>query len=483
MAKVKIIKTFDTILKILFPQILLLHILQLEEYSSQRFLRWAVKHPFVRRLRQKKPFVSTRKAQIICAMSILYSALTAVLLTKFLGFRGLIYGFFLATQPYIFLVLANQTIKPLERLKRVIIKRKLKNKISRLKKDLGFKNTKTGKGLEVIGITGSYGKTSVKNFLYQLLSCKYSVLKTPESYNTLFGVAKVVNLELDNSYDFFICEMGAYKRGEIKELCQTFCPDHIILTGINEQHLERFGNIDNTIKAKFEILEFSNPKGIALLNGNNNLVLNNYQRYSRNVFFYGPKNSGFHIRPLRYTISGTDFNITLRGETYFATTPLIGESNLENILAASSMACLLGIKAQEIIEILPLLKPIPHRMEPRVLQNGSVIIDDAFSSNVSGFKNALAFLSVLEGKRKVLVTPGIVELGSKTLEAHVELGKLAQKVCDTIYLVGEGKAVEYLEQGISNQEKVKRISSLGEVDYTQKDTIFLLENDLPENYF
>jgi len=120
--------------------------------------------------------------------------------------------------------------------------------------------------LKVIGITGSYGKTSTKEFLYQILRQKYKVLKTPGSYNTLFGIYKVINHELDARYDFFICEMGAYKIGEIKELCDCVLPDFAILTGINEQHLERFGKIENTIKAKFEIVETLKDKATAAIN-------------------------------------------------------------------------------------------------------------------------------------------------------------------------------------------------------------------------
>jgi len=228
-----------------FPFKIHLHIFQLEEYKPLRLLRWVAQNFFVRSYAEKKPLVWTFKAKFIFTVGLFYWILLTGTLSLIFGLPGLLGGVAAGTQTYIFLILGLLTLRPGEIINRILVRRKIRRKITQLKET----------GLQVIGITGSYGKTSVKEFLYQFLSPSYKTLKTPESYNTLFGIHKVIDLELDENYKYFICEMGAYKRGEIKELAETLLPDHGILTGINEQHLERFGCIENTIKAKFELID------------------------------------------------------------------------------------------------------------------------------------------------------------------------------------------------------------------------------------
>lgn len=450
-----------------------LHIFQLEGYEIGRFLKWMGKNFFKRKYEVKKPLVWTGKAKFIFLVAVFYALLTIIVLILKYGVLGCITGTILTSQAYIFLILGFLTLKPYE-----IINRKRTKHISREK----IQNLKD-KGLEVIGITGSYGKTSVKDFLYQILSQEYSVLKTPESYNTLFGISKVVDLELDNHYKYFICEMGAYKIGEIKELCQTFLPDHAILTGINEQHLERFGCIENTIQGKFEIMEYSDSKGIGLVNGNNGLVMENYKKYRENSFIYAKENGEFRIENVETTPEGSFFDLVLQDKVLRTQTPLVGKSNLENILAGASMAYLLGMSDEKIVEAIKKLKPVPHRLEIKNLEGGISIIDDSYNSNVNGFKAALDLLNSMKTENKVLVTPGIVELGDKTAKIHRELGALAEKICDLVVLVGKSERTQGLEEGIGNLNKIRFIDSITELDFsTFKKSVVLIENDLTENY-
>lgn len=462
-------------LKTLFPYEMYLHIFQLEEYQVGRFLKWVYLNFTKRKVGSKKQLVWTFKVRFILWSAMFYVVALNFLLVCLLNYLGLFIGILLATQSYLFLILGLLTLKPYEILNRKRVKGRTRAKILSLKQ----------RGLKVVGIAGSYGKTSVKEFLYQILKTKYKVLRTPESYNTLFGIWKTVDYELDNHYDFFICEMGAYKIGEIKELCEMVLPDHAILTGINEQHIDRFKKIENTIKAKFEIIDYSDKEGIALLNGNNEHIKDNYAKHRGGCVLYALPTSRYNIKNIRPDKTGSRFTLGLDGNTFEASTGLIGNSNLENILAAASMAYLLRLEPQLIIEAIGRLKPIPHRQELKTWLNGLTVIDDAYSSNATGFKSALDLLESFHDYHKVIATPGIVELGEKTQAIHRELGGLIDSVCDEILLIGKNERTLSIKEGIVNKNKVTFINALNELSehITNIDnTIALIENDLPDNY-
>ncbi len=385
------------------PLLIHLHIFQLEGYSPSRFLKWWIQHPFKFKDENKLPLVWTNKARFIYACS---------------------YGFW----PLMFLAILF--LKPYEAWNRNRVKNATREKINLLKQT----------GLKVIGITGSYGKSSTKEILYQILKTKFRVLRTPESYNTLFGIANVVDLELDKNYDYFICEMGAYKRGEINELCEMVDPDYGMLTGINEQHLERFGSIENTIKAKFELPKYVLSKsGKVVANFGNDLVREN----AKGVIGYGQKQ---YKHPL--------------------------DQNTEGAIV---MAKELGVSEMAVENI----QPSEHRLSV-TKRGGLTIIDDAYSSNVDGFKSAINYLKSFDGW-KVIITPGITELGNKTASIHQELGKLLQGV-DQVILVGKNVRTTNLELGFGGNATY--IQSVGEAieKVKREKAVVLFENDLPDNY-
>ncbi len=462
-------------LKKLFPYKMQLHIFQLEGYDIRRFLVW-ISHNFLKRSYiEKKPLVRTSKVRFISVGAVISFIVLAAVFVKLLGYFGLVLALFLSTQTWMFIIMGLLLLKPYE-----VINKYRTKRISRAK----IRSLKT-KGLKVIGITGSYGKTSVKEFLYQILRGSFKVLRTPESYNTLFGVAKVVDYELDEYYDFFICEMGAYKIGEIRELCETFCPDHAILTGINEQHIERFGKIENTIRAKFEIMQYLDSSGVGLVSGANELVMENFRKYKENAVVYGASGKDYYIKDVVTNRTGSYFELVLAGKSFTATTSLVGNSNLENILATASMACLLGVTPEKIILGIEQLQPVPHRLEIKSTENGLTVIDDSYNSNITGFKVALDLLESFEDMEKILVTPGIVELGDKTYDTHIDLGSKANKICDKVLLVGKSDRTIALQEGIDCKEKVVFIDSLMEMPFhieNPQNSVVLIENDLTENY-
>lgn len=458
----------------LFPYKLQLQILQQGEYRVINFLKWIFANFFKRKLEDKKKLVFSAKAKAILALSLFVNVLIILILTFLFGLVGFVFGLILSSQTYIFLTVSVLVLKPFQAIIRAWIKRKSINKLS------GFRD------LTVIGITGSYGKTSVKEFLYSILKSQYQVLKTPESYNTVLGIAKVIDLELDDSYQFFVCEMAAYRRGEIKELAAMLRPKYAILTGINEQHLEMFGSIENTIQAKFELVKAIPEDGFAVINGDSNLVKENFQKYKKNFVIYGLGDFSFSAKNSKISEEGTVFDLVLDSKVYPCKTVLIGRSQIENIVAAAAMAFKLGVKPAKITEAIGNLSPVPHRLEFKNREN-MLVIDDAYNSNVTGFKEALHLLENFKDREKVIVTPGIVDLGGKTLEIHQKLGVLAEKTCDAVILVGKSDRTRGLALGVTNQKKLHWINSINDLATVLKSLNFktpvvLLENDLPDNY-
>ncbi len=399
---------------------------------------------------------------------------------------------------YIFLILALLIIKPYEIINRLRVKFFIQNKIQYLKQN---------KQLTVIGITGSYGKTSTKMILHELLP---KSLITPKSFNTLFGIYKVVDYELNDHYRFFVCEMGAYKRGDVKEFCQLALPNIGVLTGINEQHLERFGSIENTIQAKFEILAGTTSGGTCIVNLDNQLVRENLpgvidKLRRANITLIGYTTEGqqsteckeiLAIRNWKIENGHSICELIYKDSNFSIKTALLGRGHLSNILASTAVCLSAGEPINEIIARIARLKQIPHRLELRSTP-GLSILDDTYSSNPTGFRESLDVLAKFNNSafgsdaKKVLITPGIVELGEKAIEIHKELGTIAGKLCDEIVLVGKSKQIEAMQEGILQTgfqaSKIIRLPGRNKVQELLRDRansheVILMENDLPDQY-
>ena len=459
-------------LKKIFPYTLQLHIFQLDEYSGEKLLTWVLSHFLTRTVENKKPLVWTRKARMLYILSLILALLCLVFLTILYKLLGFVLGFLIATQAYIFLIIASYLLLPIENYQKNTIKREAQKKLSSYPK------------LQTIGVTGSYGKTSVKEFLYHMLKTEQQVLKTPESYNTPYGIAQVIDLELDESYDYFVCEMGAYRIGEIKEICDMVHPRYGILTGINEQHLETFGSLENTTKGKFELIESLPENGFGVINTDNPHIKNNYEKYKKKLIPYGFSENRFTIKNQKTHEHGSEFSLVLDSREFHAKTKLLGTPNLQNILAAATTSYLLGIKPHNIIEAIEALRPIPHRLEIKE-QEHMTLIDDAYNSNVNGFKQAVLLLTSFKNT-KILVTPGIVDLGDQTYSLHKKLGEQLSEI-DYIFLVGKSERTNGLKEGISDKNKIVETETLQNAlekinDLKLDHPVVLLENDLPDNY-
>jgi UDP-N-acetylmuramoyl-tripeptide--D-alanyl-D-alanine ligase len=460
------------------PFITQLTILQQEGYDPLRFLNWWYHNPFKFKISHKKPLVYTQKARYLILISLtLFLTISLSMMSQTVYLLLFVVLSYIFPAPY--LVLAVILIFPYERTNLFLTINRIRGII------------KSHPNLTVIGITGSYGKTSVKDFLYEIFRSKYQTLKTPESYNTIFGIQKVVDFELLTKTQVFLCEMGAYQRGDIAKLCLMCPPQYSILTAVGNQHLERFKSLSNTTVAKFEIVDAVKPQQ-ALVNLDNphikqRLKLPQY-KHVQTYSLQNPK-ADFYVSLYKLRPTGTDFSIKYKNQTHHFISPLFGTSNLYNLTASISMALLHHISPQEIAQSLHKIKPAPHRLELKKI-GPATLIDNAFSSNQEGFTTIISDLSKLPGK-KLLITPGLVELGDKTAEVHQTLGHLASPVFDKIYLVGDSIRTKNFEIGLTQHTQsnidIKHIpnqTNLWPIIHQESKHFdwILLENDLPDNF-
>ncbi len=352
--------------------------------------------------------------------------------------------------------------------------------------------------LTIIGVTGSYGKTSVKFYLETLLRQKYRVLVTPESYNTPMGIVITIRKFLKPTHEIFICEMGARYVGEIKEDCDLVHPQHGLITSIGPQHLDTFGSLGNIQKTKFELADAVPDGGMLFLNGDNEYIAGELERrkgsralYDSPVLYHSEKTgSGYYASDIKVTSHGTDFTVNAPdGESERFSMKLVGGHNVINVMGAIAVAHEFGISLAELRIPVRRIQSVPHRMEMK--NHGDVtIIDDAFNSNPIGSKAAVETLALMDGMR-ILITPGMVELGEDEAEYNRKFGTYAADCCDRIFLVGR-KHTEPIKEGILSKgfseknievfDKVEDAISRAYAIKTDQHKYILLENDLPDNY-
>ena len=330
--------------------------------------------------------------------------------------------------------------------------------------------------IKVIAITGSYGKTTTKNILYSILSRKYKVLTTPRSHNTPIGIALALNNANLDEYDIFIAEMGARHLGDIAELCEICPPDISIITGICGQHLETFLNFQNIVKAKAEILAATKQKTI--------IADDCFELFAD--YAYEKERCGA-VTDIECDKSGTQFSLNLGGKSSKVKTKLLGEHSASNVALAAEAAYSVGMTIEEISSAIPEIDYIEHRLQ-LIESNGVNILDDGFNSNVKGARAALKALKYFDG-RKIVVTPGLVELGILEEDENTALGRELAGF-DLVILVGD-TLVKFVENGYKagggDMSKIKTVASIFEAQEVLKgylnsgDTVLFL-NDLPDIY-
>ncbi|MBO6118891.1 MAG: UDP-N-acetylmuramoyl-tripeptide--D-alanyl-D-alanine ligase [Lachnospiraceae bacterium] len=358
--------------------------------------------------------------------------------------------------------------------------------------------------LYVIGITGSFGKTSVKYYLNSLLKNKYSVCMTPESFNTPMGATLTIKNDLRNIDDIFICEMGARRIGDIKEICDIVSPSACIITDVGDMHLDTFKNIENVKNTKFELFDsvigsdkvISKFDKIILLNGDNELIRNKVSEYdisNKNIYFYGlDSDNDFYAKDISHNEDFMSFTLTSKNNLFSDVTfetRLLGKYSIKNLVASISFAMLLGVDEGSMKKTVANILPVPHRLQLLSNDKNNLIIDDAYNSNLNGAKNAVDALGTFKDYVKVIITPGMVELGDKQWYENNVFAEYASSLVDYAIVVGNTNR-DALKTGFEknlNSENVILIDKVEEAIFYARNNIsgkkvILLENDLSDNY-
>ncbi|MGH2694182.1 MAG: UDP-N-acetylmuramoyl-tripeptide--D-alanyl-D-alanine ligase [Actinomycetota bacterium] len=470
-----------------------LHVFQLEGYKRPRFLAWCRadrrRALFLRRDTRKKPLVMTGRAwRLLIGATILSVAVVLVPAGLVHVWEGWPYDIptwavttavaFLGP-PYL-LAASDVLLSPLQSAINGRFVRAARSRLDEVRP-------------VVISITGSFGKTSTK-FAVAGIIAEGAALATPGSYNTPLGVSRTINELLTERYRFFVVEMGAYREGEIAELCSFVRPKVGVLTAIGPAHLERFGSLDAIRRAKYEIVASLPGDGIAVMNVDDPEVrpLADETERTRVVRYGMDGDAGPDVtaRGIEHTVQGARFEIVLTssGESIGVQTRLLGRHAIGHVLAGVAVATGLGSSLRELEARIEALAPVEHRLEILEGAGGVIVIDDAYNSNPEGAEAALEVLESMPGARKVVVTPGIIEFGELQQRVNENLGEHAGRVADFVVVVarvnrdalvnGARRAggAEVIAVGTLEEARAKLAQLLRPGD------VVLFENDLPDHY-
>ena len=341
-----------------------------------------------------------------------------------------------------------------------------------------------------IGITGSYGKTSSKNILDEVLGESYYVLASPASFNTPMGLTITIREQLKSIHEVFIAEMGADKVGEIDFLTKFIQPQYGIVTSIGPQHLNTFKSIENIITEKMKMIENLPVSGVGVLNKDNRYI-REYEILNKcRILWYGIERDDvdYQAIDIRYSPSGSQFTVRSAEGEYAFDTILLGAHSIANILAAITLGRALGIGWEKLQKAVSQVNYIEHRLQLKKI-NGYTFIDNAFNSNPEGSRMSLEVLKGMPGKR-IIVTPGMIELGDQQDELNRKFGTYMIGCADEVILVGKNQT-RFIAQGLQDVgfpatavtivDTVREAFTIVYTTATKDDTI-LLENDLPDAF-
>lgn len=446
-------------------------------YFAAVFIINLVKEP------NKVPLVKTKRiGRLFGLLFLIYSGLTFILIALSTEFLLLLRFGIITLTPILvpFVVMFGfYLILPLELLINAVYVFKAKRKLKKMPH------------LLKIGITGSFAKTSNKFILEKMLSKKYKTLSSPHSYNTPLGLTRVILQQLNPSYEVFIAELGAKKVGEIKELCQFIKPHHGILTSIGTQHLETFKTQENIAKTKFELADYI-KNGFMIFNGDSAKCLEMFNKEdnpNRLLSFGSENKSGdAYCENVVCDENGTKFTLVLGDKKINCQTKLLGKHVCQNIAMCALLSFNLGVSVKDIKAAISELEAPKHRLEIVASSPELIVIDDSFNASVEGAKASLEVLGLFKDFKKVIITPGIVEMGKLETDANFNFGKEIAKVCDWAIVVNEiNKAAlqnGMLENGMK-EENILYCENLAQANEKLKaleldKAVVLFENDLPD---
>ncbi len=510
--------------------IYLLHMLQLEEYDTRRFINWAVLHfgrlavnpmldllglfgivgMFVRlesassiiiacslsivvglagllwerhlgaRSPRKKALVMTPRARrlLACAGALSVGVCTAL----FAGLAGLALAvaWLLPIAAPVVLIASRTIMEPIEAWIRDWYVRDARRILA------GFAPT-------VVGITGSYGKTSTKFFTTHLLESRYRVLMTPESYNTAMGICRVIRGQLGPEHEVFVVELAENERGGFRHLLSLVPCGISVVTSVGLQHLEEFGSEAAIQRAMQGFVSMPGSGSTVVLNGDDPVLAEVESTRGKRLLRVsagGSLSSDLHAENVTMGTEGLSFDVvTSSDERFPCRTRVLGRHNVENILLSVAVARELGVSWSTIQGGIATLQAPPHRLQMMAGAGGVRIIDDAYNSNPAGFAMAMEVLAAFPSRR-VLVTPGLVSLGGAEDAENVRAGKRAATAADVVILVGPKKtrslrdgllSAGFPEASILSARSLEEVTGLMRSLLAAGDTV-MFENDLPDTY-
>lgn len=464
---------------------------------------WKIVHPFAagwmgKKANYKKPLVYTARVKrllftlCLLAFAILSATFVYVIyplskfsLSSWYFFRYNAFILLYSVLTPIFILIANLINAPIEKLVCCIYFVKAKNKLQKAR-------------VYSIGITGSFGKTSTKFFLSEVLNSKYKTLTTPSSFNTPMGISKVLNEENLDDYQYFVSEMGADHVGDIKELCSLVQPQAGIITAVGIQHLETFGTPENILNTKLELFDAIPDSGFGIYNYDCVILRDavskrsyKFPLYSYSVEPQNFTNAELYAKDVVQTREGVSFSAVFKdGRVLNIKTSLLGRHNVQNLLAVILAAWKMGMSDREIEFGMRNVEAVDHRLKRIDSGSGVLVLDDAFNSNYNGAIEAVNVLDEIAEHKKIVVTPGFVELGDMEEVQNRNFGSYMASKIDYAILVGGGKSLS-IRDGLLNSgfdyEHIFNVDSLAEAQnvlakiLTVGDVV-LFENDLPDIY-
>nr|WP_122011902.1 UDP-N-acetylmuramoyl-tripeptide--D-alanyl-D-alanine ligase [Maliibacterium massiliense] len=439
-----------------------------------------VRFVIYQRAPKKKPLVYTQRVQrLLSCYSVLALVQCALILALVPWFLVGLLLLPAAIAPFEVL-LAAAVMQPAERGVQRRLFNEAKTKLARMQNTVK------------IGITGSYGKTSAKFALGTILSERFKTVVTPQSYNTPMGVTRVIREQLDDSCEVFVSEMGARFVGDIAEMCDLVGPRYGLITSVGPQHLETFGSQENVNKTKYELIDALPEDGVGFFPHDGDICDALYEKTQKPKVRFGfDETCDIAAEDIQVTCEGSAFTLVDRraGGRVACSTKLLGRHNIQNILGACAVARALGMSMEEIARGVAKIAPVEHRLQLLPPNNGITVIDDAFNANPVGTRMAMEVLAQFPGRR-IVITPGMVELGAREAELNEAFGAQMAKAADIAILIGK-KRSEPIARGLQSAgfdaANLHVVGSLDEASallatLSRVGDVVLFENDLPDQY-
>ena len=479
----KIINSFIVFYSPKYPEIIS-YMLQASEYKGLDYLVWFWKTTDFSKVEYRKKLEKTKIAKII------YNFLKLVIISQilfgvyliYLNIVGKLTGGWAFGLGVIFLypVLWSQAIVIPVFFARILIINPNQKKLSKKAKKI-FENHKALK----IAVAGSYGKTSLKEFLFTVLGTQFVVAATPKNKNVASSHAQF-GTGLNNKEEILIVEFGEGQPGDIKKFCEVFKPDIGIITGLSPVHQDKYKNVDQAGQDLFSLEKYVSK---------NKLYVNDQSKYIKKyikkdyICFNQEGIAGYRVKNISSTEKGISFELISKDNKLKIKSKLLGRHQIGPLCLVAYLGLELKMKKEYIEKAISKIEPYEHRMQPYSL-NGATIIDDSYNGNIEGLRAGLELLNELKFKRKIYVTPGLVDQGSSTKQVHNELGELIAKANPDQVVLIKNSVTKYIQEGlikagfkndlVIQNDPLFYYNNLA--NFVAKGDLVLLQNDWTDNY-